>query len=283
MLSKHFSSMVTPGSIELNISALPQGIDNYHIDVKLSPCFCALYKKLLADFITVETSQKQQELKNKQSQEEFRESYVDMMTVLINRVKSDLSRQEIILLQFAVYRYVLENTQNTLDNQINTLRAKLTESRSGSSSGKALSIQDQIFWLSKHYNTILYAVNRHFFILLRQAETRQLQTVRRQYLEPEDQVFIDLLFNPLLLTADLDAANFLIERYLLWNKNKDESEFPDINHQVEAIFRDNLPELDFEPLVDRRQKSDQYEVYDDLGGWLPARTCLAHLPTRKIP
>jgi len=56
MLSKHFSSMVTPGSIELNISALPRGVDNYHIDVKLSPRFCALYNKLLADFITVETS-----------------------------------------------------------------------------------------------------------------------------------------------------------------------------------------------------------------------------------
>ena len=204
-----------------------------------------------------------------------------MMTVLINRVKSDLSRQEIILLQFAVYRYVLENTQNTLDNQINTLRAKLTESRSGSSSGKALSIQDQIFWLSKHYNTILYAVNRHFFILLRQAETRQLQAVRRQYLEPEDQVFIDLLFNPLLLTADLDAANFLIERYLLWNKNKDESEFPDINHQVEAIFRDNLPELDFEPLVDRRQKSDQYEVQDDLGGLATCKNLLGPSADQK--
>lgn len=281
MLNTHLSSLITPESVHLDISELPRGVDNYHIDVKLSPRFCALYRKLLSDFMTVETSQKQQELKNSQAQNEFQESYTDMMTVLINRVKSDLSRQEIILLQFAVYRFILENTKNTIDKQINTLRAKLTEVKAGSSGGKALSIQDQIFWLSKHYNIILYAVNRHFFILLRQAETRQLQAVRRQYLEPEDQAFVDLLFNPLLLTANLDSANFLIERYLLWNKNKDESEFPDINHQVEAVFREMLPELEADPLVDRRHTSDQFELYDDLGGFASCKNLLGPAGDQK--
>jgi len=67
-----------------------------------------------------------------------------MMTDMIHRIKSDLLRSEIILLQFAVNRSMQETTRNTLDNMIGTLRAKLSESR-GSNSCKALSIQDQIF------------------------------------------------------------------------------------------------------------------------------------------
>jgi hypothetical protein len=95
-----------------------------------------------------------------------------MMTDMIHRIKSDLLRSEIILLQFAVNRSMQETTRNTLDNLIGTLRTKLSESR-GRSSGKALSIQDQIFWLSKHYNVIVYSVNRQFFKMLGLVEKKK--------------------------------------------------------------------------------------------------------------
>ena len=121
----------------LNISDLPRGIDNYHIDVKLSPKFCAAFKKLLADYLALETSEKPQRLKNDKQVEEFRNCYIDMVTVLINRVKTDLSPEQINFLQFAIYRFMLENTKNALDNHIKAYRDKLSELRT-SGSGKAL-------------------------------------------------------------------------------------------------------------------------------------------------
>jgi len=63
---------------------------------------------------------------------------------------------------------------------------------------------------------ILYAIYRHFYIILRQIETKNLQALRRQYLGGKDSIFLDVLFNPMLLSANLDYGNFLIERYLLW-------------------------------------------------------------------
>jgi len=280
MLERHLSELKTPEPVLLSIADMPPGVDNYHIYVKLSPKFCALFTKLLNDFINQEIAQKPQKTKNDKLKEEFQESYADMMTVLIHRIKSDLSRNEIILLQFAVYRYILESTKNTLDNLIATLRGKLTESR-GAKSGKALNIQDQIFWLSKHYNVTLSSENRQFFDLLGFVEKKHLQAVRRQYLESGDQIYLDILYSPLLRVANLESSNFLIEKYLLWNREQDDSLFPGLNAEVEAIFRDVLPDHGFDPLVERRQTGNQLEIYDDLGGLSACKNLLGPAPDMK--
>ena len=265
MFEELLTGLSTSDPILLNISDLPRGVDNYHIDVKLSPGFCADFNKLLADFVAVETSQKPQRLKHDKEKDSFRDSYVDMMTVLINRVKTELSIDKVHFLQFAVYRFMLESTQSALDQNIKSHRNKLSELRA-SGSGKALSIEDHLFWLQKNYNTILYAINRHFFVMLTQFEAKDLQALRRQYLGKDNQTFMKLLFNPMLLSVNLDSGDFLIEKYLLWNKNGEESEFPELNAQVEALFRELLPELDFLPLMEERKPEEQMEIYDDLGG-----------------
>jgi len=101
---------------------------------------------------------------------------------------------------------------------------------------------------------ILYAIHRHFFVLLRQIETKNLQALRRQYLGGKDSIFLEILFNPMLLSANLDSGNFLIERYLLRNKSRDESDFPEINAAVESMFREMLPEVSFPPLYEEKEK-----------------------------
>ena len=273
MFEDYLAGLTSPEQVLLNISDLPRGIDNYHIDVKLSPKFCAAFKKLLADYLALETSEKPQRLKNDKQVEEFRNCYIDMVTVLINRVKTDLSPEQINFLQFAIYRFMLENTKNALDNHIKAYRDKLSELRT-SGSGKALGLQEHLFWLKKHYTMILYAIYRHFFVLLRQIETKNLQALRRQYLGGKDSIFLEILFNPMLLSANLDSGNFLIERYLLWNKSRDESDFPEINAAVESMFREMLPEVNFPPLYEEKESSAQLEIYDELAGLSAAKHLL---------
>ena len=265
MFDDFLSELQTHESVSFDYSELPRGVDNYHIDVKLSPKFCTDFNKLLEGFLTLETSQSQKNLQNDREKKEFRESYVDMMTVLINRVKTDLSPAMVLFFQFAIFRYMLTGTKGALDTYIKDLRTRLSELRS-KSSGKALAVQDQVFWLSKHYDTILYAINRHFFVMLKQFETKDLQAIRNQYLEPDHGKYLDILFNPMLLSADLDSENFLIEKYLLWNRNSDESQFPDINTHIERLFNELLPELDSVTLAKKVNSDQQLEIYDDLGG-----------------
>lgn len=280
MFDEFLSELKTPETLSLDISDLPRGVDNYHIDVKLSPKFCADFKKLLDGFLVLETSPVQKRLNNDNDKKEFRDSYVDMMKVLINRVKTDLTPSQVTFFQFAIYRFILESTKTTLDDFIKDMRSKLSELRS-KSSGKALSAQDQVFWLSKHYNTILYAINRHFFIMLRQFETKDLHAIRNQYLEPGHLAYLDILFNPMLLSANLDSENFLIEKYLLWNRSSDESEFPDLNAHIERLFSELLPELEFSPLVDSTASNTQLEIYDDLGGLKISKMYIGPSPDMK--
>lgn len=280
MFEKFLSELVTAEPVLLNITELPRGIDNYHIDVKLSPTFITNFNTLLNDYLTIETSQKQGRLKNEKQVEVFKESYADMMTVLIHRIKSDLSQTEVNLLQFAIYRFILESSQNALDSHIKQLRTRLTESH-GKGSGKALVMQEQLIWLTKHYSSILYAVNRQIFTFLRQVETKVLQPVRRQYLAQSDEILLEILANPMLLTSDLDSANFLIEKYLLWNKSSDSSEFPSINSHIESIFRELLPDAPFHRLVDLERPTGQLEIYDDLGGLSACKNVLGPSPDTK--
>lgn len=57
MFEDYLAGLTSPEQVLLNISDLPRGIDNYHIDVKLSPKFCAEFKSLLTDYLTLETSE----------------------------------------------------------------------------------------------------------------------------------------------------------------------------------------------------------------------------------
>jgi len=280
MFDDFLSELETHESVSFDYSELPRGVDNYHIDVKLSPKFCTDFNKLLEGFLALETSQVQKRLNNDSAKQEFRDSYVDMMTMLIHRVKTDLNPKMVLFFQFAIYRYILEKSKGSLDDFIKGLRGKLADLRS-KSSGKALAVQDQVFWLSKHYNTILYAINRHFFVMLKQFETKDLLAVRNQYLEPGHEKYLDILFNPMLLSADLDAENFLIERYLLWNRGGDESEFPDLNQHIENLFTSLFPEVKVTPLLNTTKQDEQLEIYDDLGGLKTCKPFIGPSPDMK--
>src|SRR5690554_6786803 len=111
MTDSLFSELVTPPSLQLDLSALPRGIDNYHIDVKLSGRFCDDLRKVVAELVRQETAARRPA--GDRDGERFlvplRQSYLDMMSVLIHRIKTDLSEVEITLLQFAVPKHILQS------------------------------------------------------------------------------------------------------------------------------------------------------------------------------
>ena len=74
MLERHLSELKTPEPVLLSIADMPRGVDNYHIDVKLSPKFCALFTKLLNDFINQEIAQKPRKPKTTSSRKSSRKA-----------------------------------------------------------------------------------------------------------------------------------------------------------------------------------------------------------------
>jgi len=280
MFNDLIAKLSTPDPILLNLTELPRGVDNYHIDVKLSSKFCTDFQKLLALFIYKETGETVSDANIQKMVSEVQDDYLDMMTVLIHRIKTELSPTEVNFLQFAVIRFILASVQSALDSHIKQLRDELFSLRA-SSSAKSLVVQERIHALGKHYNTIIFNINRRFFALLKSAETKKLQAIRRQYLEPGDKVYMDILFNPMLATPNLDAPNFLVETYLQWNRKGETSEFSSLNSYIEELFEERLPEAEFTPLVEEGKNEGQVEPYDDLKGFAACQPHLGPSPNLK--
>lgn len=261
-----FNDIKTPETWKLDISGLNKGIDNYHVDVRLSKQFCSDLKVLIAELIRRETDQKQFKGDAAKAFSPLSKSYLDMMTVLIHRVKTDLSVEEVCFLQFAIPKFILDSVTTALNTTITETKKQSTDLRNQGSM-QVLKVQQQLAWMSKHYNSIVYHVKKQIFEHLHRAEYRQLKSVREQYLGSNIIDFQDFLSNVLMLNRDLNSSQFLIEHYISWGGDLEESEFPEINLAVEELLLNELPELDTQVLkIDAESVQEPLEVYDDLRG-----------------
>jgi hypothetical protein len=261
-----FNDVTEPQAWKLDISSLNKGIDNYHVDVRLSKRFSSDLKILITELIRRETDQKQYKGDADKAFSPLSKSYLDMMTVLIHRVKTDLAVEQVCFLQFAIPKYILDSVTTALNSEITATKKQAADLRNQGSM-HVLKVQHQLALMSKHYNSIVYRVKKQIFEHLHRAEYRQLRVVREQYLGASVIDYQDFLSNVLMLNRDLNSAQFLIEHYISWGGDLEESEFPAINTVVEELLQKELPELDTKNLrVDAENVKEPLEVYDDLRG-----------------
>ena len=135
-----------------------------------------------------------------------------MMTILIHRVKTDLSADEIYFLQFTAIKIILQVTRTKLYSDIDNVTSQLAE---------ALAADQRLFWLRKNYDANLYNVNRQIFSQLQRVEERQLASVREQFLGAEYKFVVDVLFNPILLVSDPRALPLLMNEFCIYSWNGD--------------------------------------------------------------
>ncbi len=195
-------------SVQISTESLLRGIDNYHIDVRLSRRFCSDIRKLVSLVVSQQAVPQPRQWDNSKLYDKLREKYLDMMTVLIHRVQTDLSTEEVCLLQFAPVKFVVATVRAQLDREIRSVAARLAEHRNKGSS-EALATQQRLFWLKKNYDPILYSVNRQIFTQLQRVEERQLAPIRLQYLDEKSTDVLPALTNPLLFVSELSALPLL--------------------------------------------------------------------------
>ncbi len=141
-------------SMQISIATLSKGIDNYHIDVRLSKKFSSDVKKLVGLLISQSAVPKPKNWDNSKLFDKLRSSYLDLITVLIHRVKTDLKADEICFLQFAAIKHILQFVRQTLDEEVRQVKSRLSEHRNRGSS-EALATDQRLFWLKKNYDAIL--------------------------------------------------------------------------------------------------------------------------------
>ncbi len=248
--------------LHISLENLRRGVDNYHVDVRMSPKFAADVRRLATTLLQDAMAQSPQS-RDTSLFNPLRASYLDVMTGLIHRVKTDLSVDDVRLLEFALLKFILSTTQSLLDTAIDELKASSTESQERSSAN-TLSTNQKLFWLQRNYDSLLLAVNSQIFTQLERVETRQLGDIRQQFLPLQEHKALDLRLNPMLFTSDPSASAFLIDQYRLWGGDTEDAGFNALNAAVESLLQADLPELAMTPLM--VSASGTPELYDDLGG-----------------
>ncbi|MDT8428686.1 MAG: hypothetical protein RQ757_07965 [Pseudomonadales bacterium] len=255
-----------PESWLLDFSELYRGIDNYHTDVRISPRFSADLKRLISELLNAASSSEKHTLDNTRHLQAVQNSYRDMMTALIHRIKTDLDVNAVQALEFAVIKQVLEAVRAQLDAMIDGIKAKASELRAQAST-ETFTANQRLFQLQKHYDAILFRVNQQIFTQLQRVEMRTLRAFRNKFMPARAYEATDVLFNPMLFTSNLSATSFLAERYRFWGGEGDDAGFNALNSAIETILEDAFPELGSVALNSQNQAASP-ELYDTLGGLL---------------
>lgn len=248
--------------LHIDLSELRRGVDNYHIDVRLSPKFTKDVRQL-ADILLQKLIAANSHANDDTLFSAIRASYLNVMTGLIHRVKTDLSVDGVKLLEYALSKLILSTTKYLLDETIDNLKEISNQSQERSSAN-ALNTNQRLFWLQRNYDSILSRVNGQIFAQLERIESRQLHDVRAHHLPILDHKSIELCANPLLFTNDLSSSAFLIEHYRLWGGDTEDAGFNLLNNDIEKKLSDQLPELSSPPFFVHGNGNP--EIHDDLGG-----------------
>jgi len=269
-----FDDIEQEQTVQISTDSLARGIDNFRVDVRLSRRFCSDIKKLVALLLSQVAVPKPKQWDNSAVFDKLREKYLDLMKVLIHRVQTDLSVEEVYLLQFAAIKFIIATTKTQMDRELRAVTARLSEHRDQGSSD-ALATQHSVYWVKKNYDSILYQVNRQILLQLQRVEERQLASIRQQYLDENSSRFLPMLNNPLLFTSELSALPLLLNEFSMWTSTSDNNDFIALNEKLEKLFNKQLKELNISPLrqtVATEQTST--EVHDELKGLFASQAFL---------
>ncbi len=261
-------------SVQLSTESLARGIDNYRVDVRLSRRFRNATKKLISLLLSQLAVPNPKSYDNSELFDKLREKYLDVMSVLIHRVQTDLSAEAIYLLQFSILKYVISTSKSQLDMELRGATARLSEHRNQGSSD-ALMTQARVFWVKKNYDAILYQVNRQILTQFQKVEERQLASMREQYLDEKNADIVPMLSNPLLFTSELSALPLLLNEFSMWSSSSDNAGFIALNEKVEKLFGKHLKKLELEPLRKAVAKDAiSSEIHDELNGLFASQAFL---------
>ena len=261
------AAVQVPQAISVDFTGARKGIDNYHVDVQISEAFTLAAKELIEQQVKLVVAGKPLTRGNTEKMGDFRDAYADVLKITLHRLKTDLTVDEVLLLQFALIKFLLSEVSARVDEQGAQLEERLGQQQYAGSRS-LLATQDQLKWFRKHQAEFQFRVVRLLLRQLQKEEIGNLKLLRQQYLGDRLPGAVNILFNPMLAARSPQDPAVLLENYALW------PDFSAVNEMLEDVLGQELP-LKAEPLK-RVARSDhaQPEVFDELGGLFTVQALL---------
>ena len=259
----------TPTPLEVTLTGMHRGLDNYHVDVQLSNAFALHVATVAEEQVSRIVSGKRLLTGNSEPLDDLRAKYLDLMTATLHRCKTDLSPQKLLVLQFAPVKFVLHQVREKLGAVVTRLEETLAQQQySGSRS--LLTTQEQFAHFRRHRNEYQYRICRVLFRQLHRVEVNQLRELREQYLGHVLRESVNVLFNPMLSAARPDEPALLMDTYAIWAGGAEG--FGKATGAIEGIARGAVAGQQTPAL--RQEEDGESEIYDEFGGLFASQAML---------
>lgn len=262
------SGIVVPTSTTIDTSELSRGIDNYHIDVRLSDDF-TFHAREIIEKVVKRVAAGNRPAGGADEMEEFRSAYRNMMTSSLHRTKSDLSPEKLNVLHFGVIKFLLKEVRRALLRLHEETESAVAQQQFAGSRS-LLATQERLAWLRKHNDDFLFRANRAILQQI-QREENGLRELRKQVLPGAASDHMNVLFNPMLCAESPVDRGMLADCYSLWPDGG--KAFATINLRLEDTLQEAFPELEVMPLKGEA-KIEATEVYDTLHGLFSSQDIL---------
>lgn len=272
------SQIKDPLDISLDCSAVEKGIDNYHVDVEVSPAFMRRVREAVQLNLKLLVSSKPVISGNAEIMQEIRDAYTDLIKVTLHRCKTDLNPEQVSILQFGIVKFVIQEVLDAL--RVHSEKLEETLDRQKYVGSRSLLVtQEKMTWFRKHVSEFQFRIVQLFLRQFKREENNQLKPLRAQFVGG----FMEagaVLCNPLLYARTPKEMVLLVDYYAIWPGHG--AGFDALNDVLEAGFRKAFASQTFAPLRNATElTSAQSEVYDELGGLFASQAILGPAEDQK--
>ncbi len=217
--------LIRASAVVPDMESFQRGIDNVHLDVRLSPRFCAATCGLVTAILAHEMTRNRHGERaapppGRRLFEEYRESYRQLLAPAIRAAKRANEPSRIGLLQFAVLKFLLEAVGREFEAQLIGLRAGLQRSAERHSPDQ-LTRYDHVFGVSKARRSIEQRTRKRLLDQLEVVESSTGTDLRESLFGEPWLLPRELLFNP-LLQSDPNDDCLIMHRYVLTGRRAEE-------------------------------------------------------------
>ncbi len=243
--SDSFLPLHASAPFTLDLHGFAKGIDNIHIDVRLSPRFVRQARNLVTALAQQEISKKHAGQKasgpTREEWEAFRSCYAEMVEAAIYRAKATGNFELIPLVELAALKLLIRLVKTELERLKQAFRSALTTA-GATADFRRIGLTDRLAWLARHKGHVRYKICRQIFDSLAMVEAGQLSELRGSLLGSKWAVPKEVLFNPLLWAEHPMEDEVLLTHYVFLRNGAEELyTFAGIEGFLPTVFRHRKP------------------------------------------
>jgi len=210
-------ALQTAAPVNLDFDKFTRGIDNVHVDVRLSPAFMTAAARLVAHLLEYQLWRGQGGGKSPDV-EEFKSAYGQMIHAAIHRAKMQRLLPLVELAQVAALRFVLNYMQVALEQAKQRLRKAATTT----TDADRQAVADQTVWFTRNRGKLQYTVTGQVLEQIRKVETGLLGDLRQSLHGDRWTLPEHVLINPLLCGESPMDDELLLKHYVLLTQGPDQ-------------------------------------------------------------